>query len=495
MNLCHLLSTGLVAGALVAHAVPSLTGVTATPRKNGDIRVRYALSGEPAVVTFALYDRATGVKLDESLYNVVSGAVNRLVQPSGQARFQFANGTGRAATELDVRLRAWPTNCPPDYLVINLAQPNEAPAYYANTNAMPFAVTDAACKTTRLVMRKILAANVEFRMGAPGDAFKAKGLDASGKDQTGLAENLHWALLSEDYYLGIYPVTHDQHTAAQGSAYTGGHWKDETFKGIRQGDWPVDGVQYCVLRSYMHEDRCPGSSAATYTDYKYWPRDGHALNTNRTTKCGCTYYPGTFTPHLERWRTKYGFLFDLPTQAQWEFACRAGTLGPGYWPRAVAQYREALVTSAAGATNDCWYAELDDYAWNVNNSYDATVGEHVPHPVGLKKPNPFGLYDMLGNVAEFCRDICREAVGAGTEAELDPAGQTPKGALFARADLIAARGGSYCSVATACRPATYLGINPAAAENVYLTDSSAKDEKGAKWALGYRLWAPAVAVR
>jgi formylglycine-generating enzyme required for sulfatase activity len=68
-----------------------------------------------------------------------------------------------------------------------------------------------------------------------------------------------------------------------------------------------------------------------------------------------------------------GYAYRLPTEAEWEYAARAGTTGP-------------------------LYGKLDEIAWYNGNSGNKT------HPVGQKKPNGFGLYDMIGNVWEMCLD-------------------------------------------------------------------------------------------
>jgi formylglycine-generating enzyme required for sulfatase activity len=79
-----------------------------------------------------------------------------------------------------------------------------------------------------------------------------------------------------------------------------------------------------------------------------------------------------------RWLSeKTGKLYRLPTEAEWEYACRAGTKTAYFWG------------------DDA--SKIDDYSWYVNNA-------EKPMPIGKKKPNPWGLYDIHGNVAEWCLD-------------------------------------------------------------------------------------------
>ena len=109
-----------------------------------------------------------------------------------------------------------------------------------------------------------------------------------------------------------------------------------------------------------------------------------------------------------------GWRFELPTETQWEYACRAGTTG------------------AYGGTGS-----LDEMGW-----YDRNSGE-TTHPVGQKRPNAWRLRDMHGNVWEWCAD------GHGpypTSAATDPSG--PSSGSYR-----VTRGGSWCLIARYCRSA------------------------------------------
>ena len=86
--------------------------------------------------------------------------------------------------------------------------------------------------------------------------------------------------------------------------------------------------------------------------------------------------------------------FRLPTEAEWEYACRAGVAG-----------------------EICVSVHLNTIAWHRGNSNDA------PHPVGEKRPNPWGLFDILGNVEEWCQDWYDENYYSMSPAN-DPQGPT-----------------------------------------------------------------------
>lgn len=130
-----------------------------------------------------------------------------------------------------------------------------------------------------------------------------------------------------------------------------------------------------------------------------------------------------FTGWLSR---KTGTQFDLPTEAQWEFACRAGT-------------RNATFVGAP---------QPDAVAWHRGNS------ELRTHPVGQKALNPWGLGDMQGNVWEWCADwYAPYATGLQTDPRQDNANLSDKPRRVLR-------GGSFLKDATGCRVAARFRNDP-----------------------------------
>ena len=118
---------------------------------------------------------------------------------------------------------------------------------------------------------------------------------------------------------------------------------------------------------------------------------------------------------IEKLNARTGMEFRLPTEAEWEYAARGGDRSKGY--------------KYAGSN------KLNEVGWYRSNS-----GNHT-HPVGLKKPNELGLYDMSGNVLEWCED----RFGAySNEAQTNPTG--PQSG-YSRV----LRGGSFWSYARGCR--------------------------------------------
>ncbi len=128
--------------------------------------------------------------------------------------------------------------------------------------------------------------------------------------------------------------------------------------------------------------------------------------------------------------------FRLPTEAEWEYACRAGT------------------TTKYSFGDDV--RKLKDYAWFVESSSGKT------HLVGKKKPNPWGLYDMHGNVAEWCNDYYSESYYKWGPAK------DPKGPAMGKERVI--RGGAWNLSAEACR-SSYRAGDPSINDTCLASDA------------------------
>ncbi len=205
----------------------------------------------------------------------------------------------------------------------------------------------------------------EFMTGSPDS-------DKSDKNAQGWEKPQHRVRITKPFYLGKYLVTQEQWEAVMGN-------NPSYFRGPKN---PVEHVSWDDCQEFLGK-----------------------LNAKIGTQGG---------------------KFVLPTEAQWEYACRAGS-----------------------KTKYCFGEDetrLGDYAW-----YDKNSGNTM-HTVGEKKPNGWGLYDMHGNVWEWCRDWCKD--GYYKESPVDD----PTGAATGSGRVI--RGGNWLCSARHCRSASRGCIEP-----------------------------------
>ena len=363
--------------------------------------VSYKLSGEAGVVTFEL--QTNGVPVDCNYLNV-SGDINRLLQP-GEYSFTWSSADDwpnhkDKDVEAKIVVKAWSVNAPPDYMIVPLVKNSTEPVrYYAKAGDIPGGLSDIRYKTDYLAMRLIHARGVIWEMGGhPGDS------DVNSN------EGLHLAALTDDYYIGVYPITVAQYnqTVPSGRALSNALGTGEVAT-----RYVNDTSDYGRTRPAVGP--CPKYYLIGNGTEYYWPANAESLSVVST------WYFG-----LLRERTGIPRLY-LPTSTQWEFACRAGVKTKFY---------NGSPTSI-GNTGWCTSNNDEDKVW-------ATFPE-APHAVGLRDPNAWDLYDMHGNVNEWCCDsTCSgtEKTSDGTPL-VDPAGGRTS-------DSWRLRGGSFQVDASKC---------------------------------------------
>jgi len=370
--------------AAVAFATPVVSNVSVSQAEDRRVTIGYTVS-EPAIVTIDIL--TNGVSIGGANLSHFQGAAFKRV-PSGDNVCSWAPQRAFPGYEFKKEtcpvtavVTAWATNAPPDYMVVDL-EVLGAKNFYTRVEEIPGGVTNKLYKTTKFVMRKILAMNVTWREGSLESELGRSDREAARR-----------VTLTKDFYIGIYEYTFAQERLARGV-----EWTDLGDK----ADKPMEG-----LYAY-HNWRNNGE-----TGYD-WPTNGHEV------------HPSSL---VGRFRTKCQLpTLDLPTEAQWEFACRAGT-------------GSALYTGESLLSEWKSDARVAALAWYKGNAGGAS------HPVGLKKPNAWGLYDMLGNVLEVMLDKMEPTWS--TEDQTDPTG--PKDYVDGNYRVL--RGGSYDSHPKYCRSA------------------------------------------
>ena len=233
------------------------------------------------------------------------------------------------------------------YAIVDLSGGANATSYPVRYSRTGPDLSDDTCRTTELWLRKIPAGT--FTMGSP-----------TGEAGHQSNETPHTVTLTSDYYIGVFECTQEQ-------------WK--LVMGIRPSFFSNDSCYATRPVEYVSFVDIRGSSSGVG-----WPENGHAVDA---------------TSFMGKLRARTGVMFDLPTEALWEYACRAGT--------ETALNTGRNLTNPSGA--DAAMAEAGRYRHNGGSGYtSACTDEYGTAKVGSYLPNAWGLYDMHGNVSEWCLD-------------------------------------------------------------------------------------------
>lgn len=274
----------------------------------------------------------------------------------------------------------------PKYIAIDLSDGTAATHYPIEyLDEIPDGSWSDEYKTSKLVLRHIPAGS--FIMGG-------RATDYPGAVNT----NLHMVTLTKDFYMGVFEVTQRQWELVMGNRPSA--FSNETCYATR----PVERVSYADIRGGMKGITWPESKDVDESSF------------------------------MGQLRKKTGLAgFDLPTEAQWEYACRAGTttaLNSGKDVSSIAANPEADEVARYGY-NSGWWAQNRKFSeyFSTNTTAVGTA------KVGSYSPNNYGMYDMHGNVWEWCLNIF--TTGNVSDESVNPKGST------ANTDFRSVRGGSY----------------------------------------------------
>ena len=268
-------------------------------------------------------------------------------------------------------------------------------------------------KTTKMVFRRCPAGS--FMMGSPEDEPERNKFTNNGEQTLANMERQHKVTLTRDFYLGLFEVT-------EGQSYL--IWNDS--HGAQSSSAPLRGLVPWNFRQ-------PSATSYNHVDWA------------ASTDVESDSFVGQFRAGISGESLISGYVFDLPTEAQWEYACRAGTTNvwnnDGPWsPTDAYDANNEYVGDLADLTLDT----LGRYRYSIYN--ETHKQRNGPVAVGTFQPNAWGFYDMHGNVMEICLDAWPTTGNDGSDA-MDPV--LGVGVVGARV----ARGGCWSLRASYCRSA------------------------------------------
>lgn len=373
---------------LVDEGGPRAASLAAAPRKN-----------HLRLVTLA----AIGALLGSFVVSEFAGAT-RLTpwfRPAAARDDSTASSDGAETASSDTKQYDWPADAP-------------APALEPFDSAQALRHQEAWAKYLKTPVEYTNSQGMKFRLIPPGEYTMGIAADTAEdvvRHDAGYKKRkakpldtapVHRVRLTRAYYFGVYEVTREQYDAVMGENPAGLSPPGESSgqaEGDDPGKYPVDSVSFIDAAKF-----CIRLSELERLQPVYADSNG-----------AITLIPGNG--------------YRLPTEAEWEYACRAGTTTVWFHGDQV--------------------EDLANVAWFVGNSSNGA------HPVGRLKANPFGLFDVHGNLWEWCQDWYE----APNKSQFN--GETlvnPQGPATGETRLV--RGGCWHSQPSACVSAIRFNLEP-----------------------------------
>ena len=406
-KLAFFASAALATAGLFAEV--TITGVTARQRWpwNSLVDVDFNVDGAAEGETFRIDISGTTVTpkgtatLNAKTFTtepIAKAGANRVVWDFG------ADYPDTKVNDLLVTVMATPySDSTSVYLVIDISGGKDAtkwPVRYTTTDPVHTAGVEDPCKTTEIWLKRVKAGQITMGYG-DGNLTGVPYYPPS-----------YTCILTNDYYLGIFPVTQAQSYNMTGS------YNSNFTNGLYRATRPVDSMNGHTLQDPLFDANNIAASVKGF---------------NEDTVLG-------------RLRIRTGLCILLPTQWQWEYACRAGTASGARYPN-------------CGYRNSGNSIPPDSYEWkDSQRMWSADYGTSY---VDAYEPNAWGFYSMIGNVWEICLnreknpnkgDVVYDPLGGGGNINTSPNNEWVR--------KRAMKGGSWNKGSTYCAFYTYTAEDP-----------------------------------